>query len=271
MDFIQSVILGAIQGITEFFPISSTAHLVLMPWFFSWNDEGLAFNVALHMGSLIAIIYYFRQDWIRIISEFLRCLSRLSFSDSTDGRMGLYLIIATIPGGLAGVFFESLASGILRNPLYVAFSLSFFGVLLYASDKYSKKSKSVEEMNLLDCVIIGISQAFAIVPGVSRSGVTITGAMFRGYKRDQAAKFSFMLAAPLIAGAGVFESRHLEMSSVMSIPFAAGIIASAVFAFLAIKYLLRFVRHRSYNIFVIYRLVLAMVIVFLYLYKNSHI
>jgi len=268
VDFVQSVILGAIQGVTEFFPISSTAHLVLLPWFFSWKDEGLAFNVALHMGSLIAIIYYFHRDWVRIITEFLRCLSRLSFSGNPDGRMGLYLIIATIPGGLAGIFFEGQASGIFRNPLYIAFSLSFFGVLLYASDKYSKKSKSTEEMNLLDCVIIGISQAFAIVPGVSRSGITITGAMFRGYKRDQAAKFSFMLAAPLIAGAGVFESRHLELSSALSLPFVAGIIVSAVFAFLAIKYLLWFVRHRSYTVFVVYRLVLAVIIVSLYLYKN---
>jgi undecaprenyl-diphosphatase len=268
MDFIQSVILGAIQGITEFFPVSSTAHLVLLPWFLSWKDEGLAFNVALHMGSLIAIIYYFRADWIRIISEFLRCLSRLSFSGSPDGRMGLYLIIATIPGAVAGVLFESHASGVLRNPLYVAFSLSFFGVLLYVSDKYSKKSRSIEEMSLVDCLIIGVSQAFAIVPGVSRSGITITGAMFRGLKRDEAAKFSFMLAAPLIAGAGVFESRHMELSSVLSLPFIAGVLASAVFAFLAIKYLLRFVRHRSYTVFVVYRLGLAVIIVFLYLYKN---
>lgn len=268
MDLIQSIILGAIQGITEFFPISSTAHLILLPWFFSWKDEGLAFNVALHMGSLIAIIYYFRREWVHIISEFFSCLAKFSFSGSPGGRMGLYLIIATIPGGLAGVLFESYASGILRNPLYVAFSLSFFGVLLYASDRFSNKSKSTDEMSLTDCIIIGISQAFAIVPGVSRSGITITGAMLRGYKRDEAAKFSFMLAAPLIAGAGVFESRHLDPSSVLSVPFAAGIIASAVFAFLAIKYLLRFVRQQSYTVFVVYRLVLAVVIVFLYLYKS---
>lgn len=269
MDLIQSLILGAIQGITEFFPISSTAHLVLLPWFFSWKDEGLAFNVALHMGSLIAIIYYFRSDWSLIIREFLKCLFKFNFSDNPSGRMGLYLIIATIPGGLAGILFESYASGILRNPLYIAFSLSFFGVLLYASDRFSKKNKSTDEMSLTDCLIIGVSQAFAIIPGVSRSGVTITGAMFRGYKRDEAAKFSFMLAAPLIAGAGVFESRHLDPASVLSVPFIAGIVASAVFAFLAIKYLLRFVRRRSYTVFVVYRLVLAVIIVFLYLYKTQ--
>lgn len=269
MDLIQSIILGAIQGITEFFPISSTAHLVLVPWFLSWKDEGLAFNVALHMGSLISIIYYFRRDWVLIIREFLKCLTKLSFSGSPSGRMGLYLIIATIPGGLAGILFEGYASGVLRNPLYVAFSLSIFGVLLYVSDRYSKKNKSTEEMSLIDCIIIGISQAFAIIPGVSRSGVTITGAMFRGYKRDEAAKFSFMLAAPLIAGAGVFESRHLDPASVVSVPFLTGIIDSAVFAFLAIKYLLRFVRRRSYTVFVVYRLVLAVIIVFIYLYKSQ--
>jgi undecaprenyl-diphosphatase len=123
-------------------------------------------------------------------------------------------------------------------------------------------------MSVTDCILIGVVQALAIVPGVSRSGITITGAMFRGFKRDEAAKFSFMLAAPLIAGAGVFESRHLELSSVMSVPFIAGVAASALFAFMAIKYLLKYVRHRSYNVFVIYRLALAVLIVFLYLYKN---
>ena len=268
MDLIESIILGAIQGVTEIFPISSTAHLVLLPWFMNWRDEGLPFNVALHIGSLIAIIYYFRYDWIEIIREFIRCIFRGSFAGNPRGRMGLYLVIATIPGAIAGVLFESQASGVLRHPLYVAFSLSFFGLLLYVSDKFTGKSKTVEDMSLTDCVIIGVSQAFAIVPGVSRSGVTITGAMFRGFKRDEAAKFSFMMAAPLIAGAGVFESRHLEISSVLSLPFIAGVLTSAVFAFLAIKYLLRFVRVRTYNIFVVYRLALAVVIVILYLYKN---
>lgn len=268
MDLIQTIILGAIQGITEFFPISSTAHLVLLPWFFSWQDRGLPFNVALHVGSLIAIVYYFRHDWLLILREFIKCMFRGSFTGSASGKIGLYLIIATIPGAVAGILLESQAAGILRHPLYVAFSLSFFGVLLYVSDRFSSKRKSVEEMSITDCVLIGVAQALAIVPGVSRSGVTITGAMFRGFKRDEAAKFSFMLAAPLIAGAGVFESRHLEYSSVISLPFLAGVIASAVFSFLAIKYLLRFVRYRSYNVFVIYRLVLAALIVFLYLYKH---
>jgi len=265
LDLLQTIILGAIQGITEFFPVSSTAHLVLLPWFFSWTDNGLPFNVALHVGSLIAIIYYFWSDWILIIKEFLQSLFSWSFEGRPNGKTGLYLIIATIPGALAGVLFEEYAAGLLRHPLSVAFTLSFFGVVLYFSDRVSKKTRTVGEMNMLDCIIIGISQAFAIIPGVSRSGITITGAMFRNLNREEAAKFSFLLGAPLIAGAGVFEARHLEYSAVISAPFIAGVLASAVFAFLAIKFLLRFVRKSSYTVFVIYRLALAVLIAFLYL------
>ena len=265
MDLLQSIILGAIQGITEFFPVSSTAHLVLLPWFFSWTDQGLPFNVALHMGSLIAIIYYFWRDWILIIKEFLQSVLKGSFEGRPNGKTGLYLVIATVPGALAGLLFEEYAAGLLRHPLSIAFSLSFFGVILYFSDRVSKKNKTVGEMNIVDCIIIGLSQALAIIPGVSRAGITITGAMFRNLNREEAAKFSFLLGAPLIAGAGVFEARHLEYSAVMSVPFIAGVFASAVFAFLAIKYLLRFVRKSSYTVFVIYRLGLAVLIVFLYL------
>jgi len=265
LDLLQSIILGAIQGITEFFPVSSTAHLVLLPWFFSWTDQGLPFNVALHMGSLIAIIYYFWRDWILIIKEFLQSVLKGSFEGRPNGKTGLYLVIATVPGALAGLLFEEYAAGLLRHPLSIAFSLSFFGVILYFSDRVSKKNKTVGEMNIVDCIIIGLSQALAIIPGVSRAGITITGAMFRNLNREEAAKFSFLLGAPLIAGAGVFEARHLEYSAVMSVPFIAGVLASAVFAFLAIKYLLRFLRKSSYTVFVIYRLGLAVLIVFLYL------
>jgi undecaprenyl-diphosphatase len=217
------------------------------------------------MGSLIAIIYYFWRDWILIIKEFLQSVLKGSFEGRPNGKTGLYLVIATVPGALAGLLFEEYAAGLLRHPLSIAFSLSFFGVILYFSDRVSKKNKTVGEMNIVDCIIIGLSQALAIIPGVSRAGITITGAMFRNLNREEAAKFSFLLGAPLIAGAGVFEARHLEYSAVMSVPFIAGVLASAVFAFLAIKYLLRFVRKSSYTVFVIYRLGLAVLIAFLYL------
>jgi len=265
VDLIQSIILGTIQGITEFFPISSTAHLILLPWFFAWKDQGLTFDVALHVGSLIAIIFYFWRDWVLIISEFLKSVAHRSFEGRPSGRIGVFLLIATVPGALSGFLFEKDAAGLLRNPLTIAFMISAFGLLLYISDRFSRRNKTIEDMNFKDCIIIGLAQALAIIPGVSRSGITITGAMFRNYKRDEAARFSFLMAAPLIAGAGIFESRHLSYADVASVPFAAGFLASAVFAFLAIKYLLRFVRKESYTIFVIYRLLLAVLIVFMYL------
>lgn len=265
MDLLQSLILGAVQGITEFFPVSSTAHLVLIPWLFSWKDQGLPFNVALHVGSLAAILFYFRHDWIKIISEFIRGLFKGSFEGLPEGKLGMYLIIATVPGAVSGLVFEDMAAGLLRHPIYIASSLALFGVFLYLADRYSTCTKTVKDMNLTDCIIVGVSQALAIIPGVSRSGVTITGAMLMNYKRDEAARFSFLMAAPLITGAGVFEARRLEADYVMSVPFIAGVLASAVFAFLAIKYLLRLVRHRSYIAFVIYRMVIAAVIFAIYL------
>ena len=203
-----------------------------------------------------------------IISELFQGAKEMSFEGRPSGKIGIYLLIATVPGSLFGFLFEEQAGGLLRHPMYIAFSLSFFGLLLYFSDRFSSKRKSMMEMNITDCIIIGFAQALAIVPGVSRSGITITGAMLRDFRRDEAAKFSFLLAAPLIAGAGVFESRHMEYSSVMSAPFIAGVAASAVFAFLAIKYLLRFVRKESYTVFVIYRLILAALIVFIYMGRS---
>ena len=265
MDLIQSIVLGAIQGITEFLPISSTAHLVLLPWFFSWKDQGLTFDVALHVGSLTAIILFFWRDWMLIASDFLKSVAERSFEGRPSGRIGMFILIGTVPGALSGFLFEKEAAGLFRNPLAIAFTLSAFGLLLYISDRFSKRYKSIDEMNLTDCIIVGLAQALAIIPGVSRSGITITGAMFRNFKRDEAAKFSFLLAAPLIAGAGIFESRHLSYADAASAPFIAGFFASAIFSYLAIKYLLRFVRKESYTLFVIYRLILAVIIVFMYL------
>jgi undecaprenyl-diphosphatase len=264
MDVIQSIVLGAIQGITEFLPISSTAHLVLLPWFFSWKDKGLAFDVALHVGSLLAIIVFFWRDWLLIISDFLKSAAERSFEGRPSGKIGMFILIGTVPGAISGLLFEKEAAGLFRNPFSIAFAISAFGLLLYISDRFSRRYKSVLDMSFTDCIVVGLVQALAIIPGVSRSGITITGAMFRNFRRDEAAKFSFLLAAPLIAGAGIFESRHLSYAEVSSGPFILGFVSSAIFSFLAIKYLLRFVRKESYTVFVIYRLILAVVIVYMF-------
>ena len=268
MDTLQSFILGIVQGITEFLPISSTGHLALLPWLFSWNDEGLPFNIALHLGSLFAILVYFNKDWNRIISEFLRCLARGSFSESIDGRIGLYLVIGTIPGVIAGFTFESYASGILRNPLSIAAFLALFGIFLYIGDRTTDGTKEIKDMDIRDCLYFGIAQAFAIIPGVSRSGVAATGGLLRNYKREEAAKFSFMLGAPLITGAAVLESRHISLDTMTSGPFVVGVLSSAVTAFFVIKFLLSFLRKQSYRIFVYYRIALAAVIVLITISKQ---
>ena len=264
MSLLQSFILGLIQGITEFFPISSTAHLILLPWFFSWRDPGLAFDVALHIGTLFSLIYYFWDEWKRIVLEFGKGLINMDFSLYPNGRIGLFIVIASIPGGVIGSLFEKQASGVFRNPLFIALTLSFFALVLFFSDQYLSKIRSISEMNILDCIIIGIFQGIAIIPGVSRSGIAITGGLIRGFRRDEAAKFSFLIAAPIIAGAAIFESRKLDASVVMSVPFLIGLLSSAFFGFLAIKYLLRIVQRNSYNVFVIYRILLAILIAFIY-------
>jgi undecaprenyl-diphosphatase len=265
LSLIQSLILGIVQGLSEFFPVSSTAHLVLFPWFFSWHDPGLAFDVALHIGTLLALIYYFWRDWSAIVLEFIAGVSGLGFKDYPNGRIGLIIIIACIPGGAAGVLFEKQASGMLRDPFGIAFTLFFFGLVLYVSDRFSAKDKTISEMSFSDGLIIGVFQAISIVPGVSRSGISITGGLMRSFKRDEAARFSFLIAAPIIAGAAVFESRHLDFATVVSLPFLAGILSSAVFGYLAIKYLLKYVQKGSYTVFVIYRIALTALIVFIYL------
>lgn len=269
METLQSFILGIIQGITEFLPISSTAHLILFPWLFNFEDKGLPFNIALHFGSLFAIIFYFKADLKEIIKGFSESLISGSFTQSEQGKLGLYLIIATIPAVIAAVLFENYVSGILRNPIYIAFFLFIFAILLYVSEKSTKREKSISEMGIIDCLFFGFSQAFAIIPGVSRSGVTITGGLFRNYKRDEAAKFSFLLGIPLIIGAAIFELRHLKFESLTSLSFVVGVLTSFISAFLVIKFFLKYLKTKSFTPFVVYRILLSILIVFVDLYFKS--
>ena len=265
MDLLQSIVLGIVQGITEFLPISSTAHLALVPWFFRWNDPGLAFNVALHLGTLAAVLYYFWRDWATIIADLAKGICSASFEKNPNGKLGIFIIIATIPGAISGFIFEEQASGVLRHPVAIALSVALFGVFLFLSDRFAKKEKRISEMKLLDCLVVGVAQAFAIIPGVSRSGVSITGGLIMNLRRDEAARFSFLLSAPLIFGALVLQSRHLEYATVVSSPFILGVLTSAIFGFLSIKYLMRYLQSKNYNVFVVYRAALAVFILFVYL------
>ena len=278
MTIIQSIILGIVQGAGEFLPISSTAHLVLVPYFTGWKDPGLAFDVALHLGTLIALVFFFFWDWVAIIylalsrnSKFKIQNSKLqlkvkSFENIYNSKLFWLIIIATIPGVVFGLLFEDKVETIFRNPLLIAFTLSFVGLVLFLADKYLKHRKNINQIDWKDSLLVGISQAIAIIPGVSRSGATITAGIFRGLNRTDAARFSFLLSAPIIFGAAIVKLPKL-FSEGFDLNIILGIIFSALSGYLAIKYLLKFVEKYSYAVFFWYRLGLALIVAGVYILK----
>ena len=261
-EIFQTIILGIVQGAGEFLPISSTAHLVLVPYLFSWKDPGLSFDVALHLGTLLAIIIYFWKDWLEIFKLGASSLKLIKYeSDSYLNNKNIFwlIVVATIPGAIAGFLLEEKAETIFRNPLIISLALILVGLVLFLTDKYAKHRKEIRDVNVKDSVIIGISQAVAIIPGVSRSGATITSGLAMGLNRKDAARFSFLLSAPIILGASVFKLPEL-FSEKISLFTIVGIVFSFGSGYLAIKYLLKFVEKSSYQVFFWYRLVLAAVI-----------
>ena len=250
-----AVTLGLVQGLGEFLPISSSAHLILTPWFFGWPDPGLTFDVALHVGTLVAVVAYFWRDWVALLAAAPR-------PRSADGQLFWLLILGAIPGGIAGVLLDSLAEQVLRNPLLIALTLSLMGLALLAADRWGRRDRELHDIGVVDAALIGIAQALAIVPGVSRSGITIAVARARGIERAAAARFSFLLGTPIIAGAAIFKLRHLLATpGALDGPFLAGVGAAAVVGALSIAFLLRYLRQAGLGIFVVYRLALAALVV----------
>lgn len=262
MNILYSIILGLVQGAAEFLPISSSAHLIIIPWLFRFPDPGLSFDVALHAGTLIAVILYFYKDWIDIF--------KLAFKNqiqNSGANILYFLILATIPGVLAGYFFESYAESAFRSPILIAITLSVVGLFLYLTDKYHRHWKKMKEISWVDSFIIGLSQAVAIVPGVSRSGATIIAGLMLGLSRETAARFSFLLSTPIIFGATVKQFPDL-LADGISFSVGVGMLAAAGSGYLAIKYLLRFVERASYAVFFWYRLALAVIVLFVYFYSK---
>jgi undecaprenyl-diphosphatase len=274
MDFVnnilQPIILGLVQGLGEFLPISSSGHLILVPWIFNFPDPGLAFDVALHGGTLIAVVAYFWRDWLEIIAVAFR--RNNIFSDKTvepeyNSKTLWLLVIATIPGVIIGVLLEKQAETVFRNPLLVAFTLFLMGAVLYLVDRYARGKKSVSQLRWSDSIWIGLSQAVAIIPGVSRSGATITAGRAIGASRRTAARFSFLLATPIILGATLKELPTLLHSGLDS-ALIIGMLVAAVSGFLSIKYLLKFIDRYGYQIFFWYRLALAVLIIIVYMARG---
>ena len=255
----QGIVLGIVQGLGEFLPISSTAHLALVPYFTGWNDPGLSFDVALHLGTLIAVVSFFWRDWLDIGKSawdgFFQ--KKQGTQDKKYASKLLWLLLlASVPGALAGYFLEEAAETVLRSPLVIAFSLGIVGLILYLVDRYAVHHKELKEIGLRDALLIGVSQAVAIIPGVSRSGATMTAALALGLSREAAARFSFLLSTPIIAGAAAFKLPDVLAGGVDAALFA-GVGAAAVSGYLAIKLMLRFIARVGYAPFFWYRLFLA--------------
>lgn len=271
MDILQVIILGIVQGLGEFLPISSTAHLVIVPYFFGWKDPGLAFDVALHAGTLVAVLGYFWRDWISIIKSAIKHLNpKFQFKDQDflniyDSKLLGFLIIATIPGVLVGYFLEGYVESIFRHPLVIASTLSLAAVILYVADRFFERKKEIKDVTFLDSVLIGIAQAIAVIPGVSRSGATIIAGRWVGFSREAAARFSFLLSMPIILGATLFNLPVFFNETFKIAPLFLGVLTSAISGYLTIAFLLKFLQKYGFAVFVGYRFLLAMVIVFFYL------
>lgn len=254
MSFVEAVVLGLVQGLGEFLPISSSAHLVLTPWFFGWPDPGLSFDVALHIGTLAAVLAYFWHDWIVLARD------GLTGRRTQAGRMFWCLVVATIPGAAFGFAFEEYISTVFRNPILIGIMLIIMGFVLYLADRYFPSSKGMDQLGWRESIWIGISQAFAMIPGVSRSGVTMSAGRLLGLNRETSARFSFLLSTPIIVGAGLIQVRHLSPGD-LTIPFVAGILVSAAVGYLSIKFLLRFLVTNNFFIFVAYRFILGAAVI----------
>ena len=248
----QALVLGAVQGLSEFLPVSSSAHLILIPWLLNWEDPGLAFDVALHLGTLLALLIYYRQTWIKLVGSLMN-------NDVASRRLLFLLIVASVPGAIIGLLLEKQAETVFRSPLLIASTMALLGVILWLVDKLSRSQRKVSDFKAADALLIGLSQALAIVPGVSRSGATITMARALGIEREDAANFSFLMATPIIAGAGLLETRKLVAAGLHA-PVVWGFLASAVFGVAAIAGLIRFVRTRTYQPFAWYRVAVALVV-----------
>ena len=277
MNILQAIILGIVQGLTEFIPISSSAHLIIVPWLLNWSDpalESLTFDVALHIGTLVALLAYFWQDWVRLVKAGFASIVERKIGDSTDRKLAWYLVIGTIPGGVIGLLFEHKIEDVFHpsggaivasSMIWMAAIIACLGALLFLAERLAKHERHLEGLTLRDSILIGLSQALAIFPGVSRSGSTITAGLAVGLKRETAARFSFLLSAPIIAGAGlkslwdIYKGIHSgAIASSDLVLFPIGFVAAAVSGYFCIKYLLRFLQNNPTNAFVYYRWALAL-------------
>jgi undecaprenyl-diphosphatase len=272
MTLWQAAVLGIVQGLTEFLPISSSGHLVIVPYLAGWDDPfitSLAFSVVLHLGTLIALLAYFWRDWLRLVPAGFAAIRDRSFRGDQDRRLAWLILVTIPPAVIAGVLLNDFFEEEVRQPLLVALMLLVGAAIIWAADRLGRKTDGMDRLGFGGAVLIGCAQAIALVPGISRSGISISAGLAVGLTREAAARFSFLMATPVIAGAGAWETRKLltgEAGVPVELgPLVAGFAAALVSGFVAIAWLLRYLRSHPMTIFVAYRLVLAAIVVVVFL------
>jgi len=269
---VQAIVLGIVQGLTEFLPISSSGHLIIVPWLFGWDDPfitSLVFSVMLHVGTLVALLIYFWRDWVRLVPAGLATIRDRSFQGDPDRKLAWLLLAASVPAAIAGVLFNDAIETAVREVSTVAVMLVIGAGVMWAADHWGGREKGVDDVTFPIAIGLGAAQALALIPGISRSGISISAARFAGLDRQAAARFSFLMATPITFGAALFEFRKLAGgetgTDVSTSALIAGMLAAFISGMLAIRFLLGYLRIHSLDVFVAYRLVLAAGIVILWL------
>ncbi|MEX0616443.1 MAG: undecaprenyl-diphosphatase UppP [Candidatus Woykebacteria bacterium] len=263
MEIFQAAVLGIVQGLTEFLPISSSGHLILVPAVFGWSDfsNNLTFDVALHVGTTFAVVLFFWKDWLQMVGSFVK---NLPYPNKVladfNSKFFLMILVGSIPAAIVGLNFQDLIEEKIRSSQIVAIMLISFALLLFAADRVGAKKRTLDNLGFLDSVVVGIAQAVSLIPGVSRSGITITAGLFRGINRESATRFSFLLSTPAIAGAAALRFKdflEVGVANQGAGVFLVGFLTSAVTGWIAIKFLLKYIANNNYNIFVWYRLIVG--------------
>ena len=268
----QALVMGIVQGLTEFLPVSSSGHLVIVPHLLGWTDPfitSLAFSVMLHLGTLVALLVYFRSDWLAIVPAGFAALRQRSLAGDPNRRLAWLLVVATIPAVIAGPILNDRLEATVRTAEDVAIALVIGAAILWLADQVGRKTDGIERVTFPLALVIGLAQLLALVPGISRAGMTISAGLFAGLTREAAARFGFLMATPIIAGAGLFEARKLisgEAGVAIQVgPLVVGMVAAVVAGLAAIYLMLRYVRSRSYGIFVVERLAIAAIVLVVFL------
>lgn len=264
MDFLQIIVLSIVQGITEFLPVSSSAHLILVPVLTDWEDQGLAFDVAVHVGTLSAVVYYFRKDIANLLTAWVRSLA--TRKQTQDSKIAWFVILGTIPAALCGLLFKDFIEEYLRSPLVIATTTIVFGLILWWADAAGRRTRTEKSMAWQDVALIGGAQALALIPGTSRSGITMTIALALGFTREVAARFSFLLSIPLISLAGGYLSYKLAKSgeAIDWMSLGLGVVLSAISAYICIHFFLKMLERMGMMPFVIYRIFLGAFLFFMF-------